>query len=261
MAAVATKAASRRPRADDRPTHIRPTSEGGLIRWLNYGLPGVGKSKLIGTSAAVKPVLVLASSEDETVSISSDKVFMWHTPNVSDLTDALEELRHGLATKYSWIWLDNGTLLQDQNMDWIMANLVAAKPHRSVYKPDKAEFGENQNMMGLFVRNFVNLPTNVGITAHVMESTDLNDKPTYLPMFQGGKGAFSQKICGYMNVVTYMDVVQKEKLSIRRLHFQKTGKIYAKDRWGVFGDRMTDPTIAKMEAILAKRKSKGSTPR
>jgi hypothetical protein len=253
--AVARKAAAR-PKAADRPTHIRPTSEGGLVRWLNYGMPGVGKSKIIGTSAAAKPSLVLANSEDETVSINSDKVFMWHTPNVADLTEALEELRHGAYKDYAWIWLDNATLLQEQNMDWIMANLVAGKPHRSVYKPDKAEYGENQNMLGLFIRNFVNLPTNIGITAHVMEAEDISGKPTYLPLLQGGKGQLSQKVCGYMNVVTYMDVLHKEGKGIRRLHFQKTGKIFAKDRFGAFGDRMTDPTIAKMEKILASRKSK-----
>lgn len=232
--------------------HIRPVESGGHIRWLNYGLPGVGKSRLISTTS--KPVLVLANNVDETVSMQgANNVFVWHCPTIMELTEAYEELRHGLYKKYGWVWVDNATLLQDQNLDYVMANLVAKSPHRSVYKPDMAEYGTNQMMMGLFVRNFVTLPCHVGMTAHVMESTDLNDKPTYLPLFQGGQGQFSQKICGWMNIVSYMDVVQKEGKNTRRLHFQKSGKIYAKDRWNVFGTRMVEPTVAKMEAMLEGR--------
>lgn len=234
-----------------RPSHIRPVSKGGYLRWMNYGMPGAGKSKLTGTGT--KPALILASNEDETVSITSGDVSVWHCPTVVELTEAYEYLRHGGHNDFGFAWVDNATLMQDQNMDYIMANLVAAKPHRSVYKSDMAEYGENQNMIGLFVRNFVTLPMHVGITAHVMEKDDLNGKPTYLPLFQGGQGAFSQKLCGYMNVVTYMDVVQKDGTNTRRLHFEKSGKIYAKDRFGVFGKRMVDPTITKMEAMLAKR--------
>jgi hypothetical protein len=216
-----------------------------------YGEPGIGKSTLAGTSPRA---LILANNADEVVSMkrSPAKPTIKVVANINDLTEAYEHLRHGGYKEFDWVWLDNGSLWQDQNMDFIMENLVAAKPHRSRYTPDKAEYGQNQQMFGVWVRNMVTLPINFGMTAHVMRKVDkVTEDEKLMPLFQGGQGEFSQKLCGWMNVVGYMHASRKSKGN-RLLRTAADAEVMAKDRFGALKAIEVNPTIPKLVTAIKK---------
>jgi len=229
---------------------IRPVGDDAYINIGVFGYPGVGKSLFAGTSPKA---LILANKANESVSMkkAGSKAEMWVCPDITELTEAYEYVRHEGVRKYDWVWIDNTTLLQDQNMDMIMEDLIASKPHRDKYIPDKAEYLRNQNMLSLLVRNFTALPINFGFTAHVMHTEDGEGNMVSLPMIQGGQGALSQKLCGCMNIVMFLGM--SEKVKGRRIGwFQPHDTHYSKDRFGVLGNSMVDPTIPKIQALLKK---------
>lgn len=235
-----------------RPVAIRPvSSERNFIRWLLYGEPGCGKSALAGTSPRA---LILASDGEEPLSAArfGSKADMWVCDDCDELEKAYEYVRHGGVKDYDWIWIDNGTLLQEQNMDTIMSE-VTITGKRSPYVPDKPQYLINQNQLGRLIRMFKALPIHFGMTAHVMTAYDRNGDEKIMPMFQGGQGVLSQKFCGYMNIVSFMDVRRlKGGAEERFLLTGKRSNMIAKDRYHSLGSRVVDPNVpAIMEAIRA----------
>ena len=237
-----------------RPKAIMPVKGSeSHYKFMIYGKPGSGKTVLAGTSPNA---LLLLNDDDEATSadIMGSTADKWVVRDYGDLNEAYEYLRHGGTEGYEWLWLDNATLFQEQGMDQIMLDLVSEKAHRNQFVPDKAEYLENQNRLGTFVRQFKSLPINFGMTAHVMRSEDDDGKVEYLPLFQGGQGALSQKFCGYMGLVGYYTTARKDGQTQRTLITDKRGKYYAKDRYDAFGGKILEPTIPEMvKAIEAKR--------
>lgn len=235
-----------------RPAAIVPLADDNhFINMIVYGEPGVGKSALAGTSSNS---LILANDKDETTSaaIRGSKAHKWVISDYDDLTKAVEYLQHEGYRDYDWVWIDNATLFQEQGMSDIMADVVAAKPHRNQWVPDKAEYQINQNHLSDLIRRIKNTPMHFGMTAHSMRMEDEDGKVVYKPRFQGGQGALSDKFCGWMNVVAYMTSVKVEGGTRRTLLFEKSGKFYAKDRFGVLGERMHDPSIPRITAVIKK---------
>jgi hypothetical protein len=232
------------------------SAEGAYIRMLLYGDPGVGKSVLAGRSPRA---LMLVNDPDETSSmfLHGSTADRWHIRDYGDLTDAHDYLLHGGTKEYDWVWLDNGTLIQEQGMDQIMMDLVAEKPHRNQFIPDKPEYLENQNRFGTLVRNFKSLDINLGITAHSERFEDDDGKVVYKPMFQGGQGKFSDKICGYMGCVFYMSAIIKDGEKQRVLITDKRGKYMAKDRYSTYqSGRLINPDMPVMLDQIAKARAK-----
>lgn len=235
-----------------RPSAIVPVAQDQVyINWLNYGEPGVGKSALLGTSPKC---LVLANDNDETSTVArfGRKADKWIVDDYDELERAYEYLRQEGWREYDWMWFDNVTLFQEQGMDQIMEELVAKKPGRNRYVPDQHEYLVNQNHLALMIRNLKSLPMHCGFTAHVFRTEDDDGKVVYLPLIQGGQGALAQKLCGYMNLVTYMHTAVKDGKIERRLLTDKRQKYYAKDRWHSLGGLVVNPTVPKVtEAIRA----------
>lgn len=226
-----------------KPDNIIQVAEDAHINWINFGPPGSGKSKLLSTAPNL---LVLASNKDETIPMRGSGAEVWVVHDYNDLTEAVDYIRHEGIRTYEWVGFDNATLFQDQGMEMIMADLVMKKPHRNKYIPDKAEYMLNQQMMGGLVRSLVQLPINFCMTAHVMQVQDEEGEDLMLPAFQGGTFLFSQKMCGYMNLVTYMRVARRDKKLTRVLYTSNTGKVQAKDRFEVFAPKEFDLTVPKI---------------
>jgi len=241
----------------ERPTHSRICV---------YSAPGLGKTALACSSPNV--LILNADGPDGPEAARA----LGYNPSIWDIDgeNPFEELDNAYKyirrypDKYEWVWLDSATLFQDKSMDEIMEDVHKAKPHRSIYLPDKPEYQLNQNQLSKWIRHMTALPINFGFTAHEARFEDDDGETVYLPMIQGGQGALSSKLCAWMGIVGRLTVEttrvreegskRRETTSERRLQVQWTGKHYAKDRLsgGRLGEYVSDPTIPKiMEGINA----------
>jgi len=252
-----------------KPSNIIPVAQEAHLNWMLYSEPGVGKTMLAGTAAEVGKTLWLANNPDETVSLRNMKAKpdMWVVDDYNELSDAAAYVTHEGHKDYEFIVFDNGTLFMEQGMDHIMTDLVAQKPHRDLYIPDRAEYLRNQNMFSKQVRTMIGAPVHFIMTAHVMQMESPEGDDISIPALPGSKGLYSQKLCGLMNLVTYYRAVSKKGGVQRVLYTQKSKTMEAKDRFQVLPARMTDPTVPRIMELIgdatrpgrAKRPAKKTT--
>lgn len=224
------------------------------VNMMVYSHPGVGKTVVAGTSP--KAVLIQASGLDTAASAHAfgSKAKRWPVKTWDDMDEVLEYAEHEGKKAFSWWWLDSITLFQELGLDDIMDDLVMAKPHRNLYVPDRGEYGENMNRLSRWVRAMTTLPINFGITAHVGLTSDEEGNEIYMPLVHGRN--MPQKICAYMEVVGYLKVAEdKEGEKHRVLYTQPNGKFYAKDGFDAFPQRIVNPSVPKMLALIKKRRS------
>jgi hypothetical protein len=180
----------------------------------------------------------------------------WH-----DLTEAYEYLRH-TKDQWDWVWLDSISLMQDYGLDHIWSDTLARNPERGKYGLDKGEYGVNIFRLGQWVRHMVGLEQfNFGITAHPFETQKVDGSPVFMPWVQGRQ--MSNKVCGYMNLVAYMDVEKPKNKPLQRvLHTEQTGLYYAKDQIGnvLHDGAMVNPTMPKFMARIDEVRNSKSAP-
>lgn len=229
-----------------------------FIRMCIYGDPGVGKTPLIAT--APKTLILDADNGVESAAVMGSKAERWRIRDWDDLTTAGEYLRHEGFKDFDWVWLDSVTLFQERGLDQIMRQLVAEKPHRKVYAADKGEYGQNMARIKIWFRELVDVPMNIGFTAHAMRTETDEGEVVYMPAVQGKN--MPDVLCGYMNIVGFLTVGKVQGKPVRVLRVQKDELHYAKDRFGaVPGGRMVNPSMPKLEALVrGKVGAPGKTP-
>lgn len=236
-----------------RPRAIVPvtTVEDDFIRIMVYGDPGVGKTVFAATSPKC---LILSCDPAGTTSaaVRNSPAQRWNIMDWNDMTEAYEYLRHEGHKEFEWVWIDSLTLFQERGLDNIMQDLVAERPHRKVYLPDKGEYGQNMNRVLILMRNMVALPINLGVTAHVLRTEDDDGKVTYMPAIQGKN--MPDKICAYMGIVGFMYARRAEGRTEIGIRTRKDSKHYAKDRFDAFpSGRLLNPTVPDLQkAVEAK---------
>lgn len=247
-----------------RPKAIMPISvKDNFVKMLIYGKPGVGKTQFACTAPRA---LVITHNRSEVISgaLNGSKGHQAEIHTWDEADEIYQYLRHEGTDTYEWVWLDNGTLIQDGFMDQLMLT-VAGKPTssggvRNQFLPDKPEYLQVQNQIGTLIRYLVALPIHVGVIAHVMYGSDTEGDSGYMPAFQGGKGTLSQKICGYMTTIGYMHVHEgvverngkKYRDVQRRILLDSRDDYIAKDRFSG-AKELIDPTIPQYMALAAKR--------
>jgi hypothetical protein len=174
-----------------------------------------------------------------------------------DLVEAYKYLRDGGIAKDGWDWvvIDNVSEAEEiakwENID----REHKAKPQTvDEFVPTQGNYQRTQNMLLMMVKQFLDLPVNVGFTAWIETNEDSDGNEYFAPAIHGQKGAIAQMIAGYMNIVGYGQVIiGDDGEEHRRIHFSQNGPYRGKDRYMALGKFRTDLTLPKMDAIIDKK--------
>lgn len=245
---------------------ISEIGESKFVKQLIYSMWGGGKTIYVGSGG--RKTLILRPPTDHTDSIISfykpeerprEKVIHdW-----AQMTDAAEYLRlHG--HEWDWVWLDSISLWQDTGLDDIWQAVIERRPDRDslTQGKDKGEYGRNMDRLAEWVRTIVSMDTfNFGITAFPTTRLDApGGERKLMPWVQGSM--MSEKVCGYMNMVGYLEVKTSPSSGrrFRQISFNESEDYYAKDQYNAFKDgRLIDPTIPKMMEAVGKARGNTST--
>lgn len=249
----------------------QPLSAMKGVAMMVYGIPGAGKTRLIGTGEST---LIIHPPTDHTDSIQLPADV--EEVVVEDWSKMLEVFQwvYGEAhEQYNWIWLDSISLFQEHGLDDVFADAIARKPERAQFGPDKGEYGINMNRLAKWVRDMVALAKvgqiNFGITAHPFEWWDpTKEEDVWAPYVQGKN--MSPRICGYMNIVAMLQVNERDGEDPQRVLTTDAPGFVGKDQFDCFPQLKSgrhgiiDPTMPKIESAIksarrpAKRKPKNT---
>jgi hypothetical protein len=191
------------------------------------------------------------------------------------MLEVQEMLAHVKKGEWDWVWLDDVSSWQDVGLEDVYQAALnragphgsAARAHREQFRADKGEFRTNAERISALVRDLVGSDAfNFGITAHPFwgprlrtddEAESGSPDEQMQPWIQV-KGMVS-KVCGYMNLVGYLEVAEgKRGNQYRRLLTNKGPRHYAKSQYidakrvNIFGENgiVVNPTIPEMMQLV-----------
>lgn len=232
------------------------------INMLVYAHPGEGKTPFWGTGG--ERLLLMDSDHGyESAASSGSKASKIPVTDYDELEEVYQWLLGTNCKEFDWVVWDSLTLFQERALiDDIMVDAVAESDRQEEFVPSKREYLINMNRVGRYVRQFVDLPINFGISCHVlMDARDPDGKPMWLPLIQG-KG-MPGRISGYMNVVGFLGKAKVKKgadeVQIPRMLTMQNGRYYARDRFRALGPHVDNPTLPKIEAAINKKRQEVSS--
>jgi hypothetical protein len=236
--------------------NAKPVQRSKHARLCVYGDPGVGKTRLVGTSPG--RVLIIRPPTDHTDALlpaDRQRVEEVVVADWDDMNKLLDYLRMDGAV-YDWVWVDSVSLLQDHLLDDLWDTVISEKPHRARYGLDKQEYGINMFRLGTWMRHVIGPDIfNFGFTGHaavLLPSEDPEEDKKLMPWVQGKN--MSSKFCGYTNATLFMEVATIGGKEGRRvLRANATDRYYAKDQFDMTDNgRVVDPTMPKIVKLIEK---------
>lgn len=229
---------------------------------LVYGPPGVGKTVFGGGAdliIATEKGVVSARRQGSTAKI-------WPAKTWQDVRKAYlwveEKCEEGLLTTEHWVTLDSGTVMQEHALADILETAVANNEERDPDIPAIQDHQKWQNMFKRFIRLFNDLPVNVLYIATEMDGENEEGETIKVPSFQGKGVGISSWVCAQMSAVGYMKIAKvRDKEAedddaapvykqVRRILWQPTGKVFAKDRSDMCGKFTTDKNLRQVEKLM-----------
>lgn len=229
------------------------------IHCMVVGAPGFGKTVFAGTAAKG---LFLTTDPEGTVSALAmgSTCKEWRITSWTELNEAYRYLRDGGIEADGWdfVIIDNIGEAQNLGMKETMEIARKNKPGLDEFVPTQQDYQRSQLMMKEMVKRFHDLPVHIIWTAwRVTRSNDDGDL-LYAPGIHGQEGYLAETIAGYMNIVGYGEVVEKNGKEVRRIHFNQLAPWQGKDRFITLGKYRDNFTVPEMKTLVetAMRKYK-----
>lgn len=233
-----------------------------------YGVPGARKTRFVGSGEGV---LIIRPPTDHTDSIADSDADEIVCGDWSAMFETFANLQQGAGKRYKWVWWDGISLGQDVLLQDVMADALVRKPTRAVNKGgiqvpefsfDQGEYGINFNRIVKWVGDMVGLAKDgmfgFGITAHPMDWYDPVKQEHMLAPWVQGKN-MSEKICGFMNIVAYLQVQKRKDDTPQTVLLTEAEGFYGKDQYNCFPELkngrsgLISPTLPKLEKLIGGR--------
>lgn len=250
---AAKKPKARATTSSKKPNGIKPLKKAEKIVWTNYGVSGIGKTRLIGETE--QRTLIVRPPTEHTDAIRSGNVVEWIVHDWGEMDDVKSYMRHdGGADEFDWVWADSITGLQQLGLDDVWKDVTDRRPDRARYGPDKGEYGVNMWRLGQWMRDMVGTPGfHFGMTAHPMNVEGLSrpDEVLLGPLV-GGKN-MPHQVCHMSTIVTFYAMDDKDR---RVLYTNLSDEFFAKDQYDGFDGKLINPTMEKVMAGIQGKKPK-----
>lgn len=239
---------------------VRAPSE--VVEWLNvllYADPGIGKTYQIGTCAndpRLAPVLLFDAEGGTTTLRHMDNIDVIPIRSIVELEEKYNKLYASIKVDddgtprmyYKTVAIDTVTELADLDMRFIMKAAYARNPDKvDIDVPSPREWGINRSHVRKIIRAFRDLPCHTIFTAHVGTEHEENMPPKFFPGFAG---KLKQEVPGFCDIVGYMSNDTTTGVLERRVQFQGTRRVVAKDRTSALGDLIIDPSMTKFWDLI-----------
>lgn len=213
---------------------------------LVQGDAGAGKTYFGGTAQdheLTAPLLVLDMEGGTTTLRHRKDVDVKRCHNFEEFWAAYELLEADAGHTYKTVLVDSLTELQKMDLTDIMVKVVNKDSDRDPDVPSMREWGKTTQHIRNVIRRFRDLPCNVVFTVLSKREKDNEGNTVIIPDLPG---KLAWQVPGFVDIVGYLYADVDNDIIERRMQFQPTRKVMAKDRTAALGAVLINPTVSDL---------------